>query len=256
VVRSGRQASVPDAPGHRPGSQYPDLLDAFRTARRLDSLHDGTDPLVSHILDIEALCTAFEANDHALLVRLLSAGSVNITRHRDKGRIARALNNLTATRHTMTVSAVFDHVQESGLLAKSAEIRARERSLTAKNLEECAQRRADLTRSVLALPYSQGMAFSLYENGETPLATQHGVKGAEFDDVVVVIDDKARTLYSVNEMLADPAGKKDRIHRTKNLFYVSCSRARNRLAVVFLSDVSPAAETTARAWFSGGTIHT
>ncbi|WP_433496819.1 UvrD-helicase domain-containing protein [Sphaerimonospora sp. CA-214678] len=234
---------------------YPDLLDAYRKANRLDSLHDGTDPFACHMLDIEALCTAFDSEDPTLLAGLLATKKIKITKHEDKGRISRALQSMVASRATMTVGAVFDQAQELGLLNKSAEIKARERSIMAKDLDSRAQRRVDLARTVLALPYVQAIAYGLYMNGQTPLATQHGVKGAEFDDVVVVIDDKAWTMYSMNEMLADPFGTKDRIHRTRSLFYVSCSRARNRLAVVFLSDLSPAAEHTARTWFAGGTVH-
>ncbi|WP_433433120.1 UvrD-helicase domain-containing protein [Nonomuraea sp. CA-141351] len=234
---------------------YSDLNEAYRKAGRQDALHDATDLLIRHALDIEAFCTAFESEDHALLATLLTSRNVKITKHADKGRISDALQRVVTSRATMTIGAVFDHVHESGLLLKPAEVSARERSIMAKDLDKRAQRRADLARAVLACPYKQAMAYGLYKNEETPLATQHGVKGAEFDDVVAVIDDKAWTMYSMNEMLTDPSGVKDRIVRTKNLFYVSCSRARNRLAVVLLSDLSPTAEHTARTWFAGGMIH-
>ncbi len=143
-----------------------------------------------------------------------------------------------------------------GLLSKPAEVTSRERSITAEGLDDRGRRKAEHARTVLALPYTQAIAYRLFKEGQTPLATQHGVKGTEFDDVVVVIDDKAWTMYNANEMLIDPSGNKDRIVRTKNLFYVSCSRARNRLAVVFLSELSPQAEHTARRWFASGKVHT
>lgn len=234
---------------------YSDLNEAYRKAGRQDALHDATDLLIRHTLDIEALCSAFELEDHALVASLLAARSVKITRHADKGKISRALQTVAASRASMTIGAVFDLVHESGLLPKSTEISAREQSIQATDLDDRAQRRADLTSAVRGCSYRQAMAFSLYKNEQTPLATQHGVKGAEFEDVVVVIDDKAWTMYSLNEMLTDPSGTKDRIVRTKNLFYVSCSRARNRLAVVLLSDLSSAAENTARTWFARGIVH-
>jgi DNA helicase-2/ATP-dependent DNA helicase PcrA len=234
---------------------YSDLLDAYRKANRLEGLHDGTDPFARHILDVETLCAAFVSEDPALLAELLATRKVKITRHEDKSRISRALQSMATSRTTMTIGAAFDYAHKSGLLIKTAEISARERSIMAKDLDSRAQLRADHARTVLALPYTQAIAYALYKNGQTPLATQHGVKGAEFDDVVVVIDDKAWTMYSMDEMLTDPSGTKDRILRTKNLFYVSCSRARDRLAVVFLNNLSPAAEHTARIWFAGGTVH-
>lgn len=79
---------------------YSDLHEVYRKANRAESLHDGTDPFASHILDIEALCEAFESKDHALLVGLLAAKKVKITRHADKGRILRELRRMVDSRTT------------------------------------------------------------------------------------------------------------------------------------------------------------
>lgn len=234
---------------------YSDLLDAYRKANRVDSLQDGTDPFATHILDIEALCQALSADEHARLLELLAPKGVTITRHRDKRRISQALQTVADRRATLTIGEVFALAQEVGLLSKPAEVTLRERSITAEGLDDRGRRKAEHARTVLALPYAQAIAYRLFKEGQTPLATQHGVKGTEFDDVVVVIDDKAWTMYNANEMLSHPTGNKSRIVRTKNLFYVSCSRARNRLAVVFLSDLSPQAEHTARRWFASGKVH-
>lgn len=234
---------------------YSNLQEAYRKAKRTESLQDGTDPLARQILDIELLCTAFETRDHRTLASLLSAKSTRITKHQDKERISQALEQVTTSRITMPIGEVFDQAHENGLLRKSRELIARERLISATSLDTRTQRKADLARTVLALPYSEAVAYSMFKTEQTPLATQHGVKGAEFDDVIVVIDDKAWTMYSMDELLADPFGNTDRIIRTKKLFYVSCSRARNRLAVVFLSDLSPEAERTAQEWFKVGKVY-
>lgn len=89
---------------------------------------------------------------------------------------------------------------------------------------------------------------------ESPFATHHGVKGAQFERVLVVIDDEeaAYRLYSYGKYLGyiplspeDGAniaeGKETVLDRTRRLFYVCCSRAVKDLAVVlFVQDVTAA----------------
>ncbi|MFE9703391.1 hypothetical protein [Streptomyces sp. NPDC005930] len=46
-----------------------------------------------------------------------------------------------------------------------------------------------------------------------------------------------------------------RLERSRNLFYVSCSRARRGLAVVFLTDIREDALPNTHDWFASGTVH-
>lgn len=83
----------------------------------------------------------------------------------------------------------------------------------------------------------------------SPFATQQGIKGAEFEKVIVVVDDQeGRTntfsygkYFGVTEPsdtdLANTAtGKDSVIDRTRRLFYVCCSRALSDLAVVIFTE--------------------
>ncbi|MBF0154220.1 MAG: ATP-dependent helicase [Magnetococcales bacterium] len=112
----------------------------------------------------------------------------------------------------------------------------------------------------LSCPVSQLWHYRRYLDGDSPYSTQHGVKGAEFDRVLVVLDDeegKGFSQFSYEQLfgLKDPSGKKSRkseegegskIDRTRRLFYVCCSRARKDLAVVlFIQDVQGAREKLA-----------
>lgn len=86
----------------------------------------------------------------------------------------------------------------------------------------------------------------------SPFATQQGVKGAEFERVLVLIDDeegRAQRQFSYEKyfgmaVLSDTdraniaAGGDNVVDRTRRLFYVCCSRATRDLAVVmFVSDI-------------------
>ncbi|WP_235996330.1 hypothetical protein [Burkholderia aenigmatica] len=89
----------------------------------------------------------------------------------------------------------------------------------------------------------------------SPFATQQGVKGAEFERVLVLIDDdegRGQRLFSYEKYfnIAPPsetdqenidAGDDNVIDRTRRLFYVCCSRAKRDLAVVmFVRDLAAA----------------
>ena len=83
----------------------------------------------------------------------------------------------------------------------------------------------------------------------SPFATQQGIKGAEFNKVLVVVDDnEGRTntfsygkYFGVTD-LSDTdraniaAGKDSTIDRTRRLFYVCCSRALSDLVVVIFAE--------------------
>jgi DNA helicase-2/ATP-dependent DNA helicase PcrA len=83
----------------------------------------------------------------------------------------------------------------------------------------------------------------------SPFATQQGIKGAEFDKVLVVVDDKENQLpgYSYGKYFGVTplsetdenniaSGKDSVIDRTRRLFYVCCSRAVSDLVVAVFAD--------------------
>ncbi|GEL01858.1 hypothetical protein SSA02_10210 [Swaminathania salitolerans] len=107
----------------------------------------------------------------------------------------------------------------------------------------------------LACPANQLRPYQAYVNEESPFSTQHGVKGAEFDRVLVVLDDDEGThpQFSYEKYLGLKElsnrdkknleeGSETSVERTRRLFYVCCTRARQDLAVaLFVSDPTSAA---------------
>ena len=93
--------------------------------------------------------------------------------------------------------------------------------------------------------------YRTYIEGQSPFATQQGIKGAEFDRVLVVLDDEEAkyNLFSYGKYfgtaeLSDTDttnianGADSVVDRTRRLFYVCCSRAVRDLAVIlFVHDV-------------------
>ena len=82
--------------------------------------------------------------------------------------------------------------------------------------------------------FSELLHFHDYLNQATPFSTQHGTKGTEYDNVILLIDDTTwKNKYSFSTVFGASDSRADRVQRTLNLFYVSISRARNNLIVVY-----------------------
>ena len=110
-----------------------------------------------------------------------------------------------------------------------------------------------------AVSYSEIRALRAYLDGHSPFETKHGVKGAEFENVLVVIG-RGWNLYNFGEMLemagkgSIPGERQQAFERNRNLFYVACSRPKQRLALLFTQELKPAALATLAAWFGEKTI--
>jgi DNA helicase-2/ATP-dependent DNA helicase PcrA len=105
--------------------------------------------------------------------------------------------------------------------------------------------KVEVLASALHQPWSAYRAYRRYVDGLGTQGTHQGVKGSEFERVLVVIDDGAATGHSFAyervfgakpPTATDPedeeAAKETSIDRTLRLLYVTCSRAKESLAVV------------------------
>ena len=102
----------------------------------------------------------------------------------------------------------------------------------------------------LKVPSHELINYYKYIENESAYSTQHGIKGAEFDRVLVILDDeegKDYTLYSYEKLLGlKELSKTDTEHinaneesvldRTRRLFYVCCSRARHDLGIILFTE--------------------
>ena len=124
-------------------------------------------------------------------------------------------------------------------------------------------------RLALEAPFDQIERYDRYVRGVSQFDTHQGVKGLEFPRVMVVVsDDEARGfMFAYDKLFAmkekskadidnETAGKETSIDRTRRLFYVTCSRAEQSLAVVYYAaDPTLARDAMIRQeWFEPGEI--
>lgn len=117
--------------------------------------------------------------------------------------------------------------------------------------------------------FSEIAPYAAYVAHEAPFDTHQGVKGLEFERVMVLMDDgEARGFrFSFDKLLGAKAptatdiknaqeGKETSVDSTRRLFYVTCSRAQSSLALLaYSADPSSArAHVIANGWFTADEI--
>lgn len=90
---------------------------------------------------------------------------------------------------------------------------------------------------------------------ETVFSTKHGTKGDEYRNVLTVIDDTEwKGEYNFNNFFNNSEDKPERELRTRNLFYVECSRAKENLVVLMLSKIDERALKNINKWFGNKNV--
>jgi DNA helicase II / ATP-dependent DNA helicase PcrA len=103
----------------------------------------------------------------------------------------------------------------------------------------------DAWDKALSSPFVEIEAYDEYVSDKARFGTHQGVKGLEFPRVMVILDDEEAGgfLFSYEKLFGakqptntdrenEAAGKETSIDRTRRLFYVTCSRAKESLAIV------------------------
>lgn len=66
-----------------------------------------------------------------------------------------------------------------------------------RHMNECAY----AYRKISELPYKEFINYHKYKRGLAPQMTQHGVKGAEYENVLIVLDNGGWNNYNFNDFL-------------------------------------------------------
>jgi DNA helicase-2/ATP-dependent DNA helicase PcrA len=175
--------------------------------------------------------------------------------------VARASNAAAAPMNDVEGRGrTLDYVARAGLIPIPDEVAAVEASLgkPLDPLDERGQKYAEQARTLKAVRYEQLVALRRFINEVSPFATKHGVKGAEFENVLVVVG-RGWNQYDFGAMLEmagsmRPSDKLEAFERSRNLFYVAISRPKTRLAILFTQLLTPGALRTVQDWFGAENI--
>jgi len=239
---------------------YPSIPKVFTYS---DSFTNKDDPHIAYFADaLEPACESYLSRKYGEMFKALGSNVPAIRAQADKKKWSDAMDRLIELRTNATVGDVVDHLLAVGRPRVPNAVERRERDLRTfdpDSGEEMPRMLKELS-DLRSVPYQEIVALCRYLSGHSPFETKHGVKGAEFENVLVV-NGRGWNRYNSNEMLElaggaahVPADKQAAFERDRNLFYVSCSRPKRRLAVLFTQELSAAAIQTVRGWFGDDNV--
>jgi len=221
-------------------------------AKTRDMLYEKQDPYSDFLFSrVEPFIQAFETNNYGKVIEILGKQHVTITSHSDKTRITRKISGLILER-SGTVGDVLGFIYTSGLFPKPPRIEDFESSLDNTEHEHYTRHLA-FYDNLMLVQYSEVIDTFNYIEENTPFSTQHNTKGAEYENVLLIINDKIAKKwyqYDFEEYLSGTQCESDRHKRTRKLFYVCCSRAINNLVIFAPDRLSDAATQTLNRWLT------
>lgn len=206
------------------------------------------DPHIKFLTDhLEPACASFRSRRYGEMFDHFGTGMPRIRRHQDKIAWSESMNALEGLRLNGTVGEVIDFIKEQPHMRLPPAVERREQKLAEAGPEpaEDESRRVSQLRKLRAVAYTEIMALDAFIDGHTPFATKHGVKGAQFENVLVIVG-RGWNKYNFAQTLewldaGPPADKQSFFENNRNLFYVACSRPKVRLAILFTQILSEAA---------------
>ncbi|MFV0228776.1 hypothetical protein OBK05_13980 [Empedobacter falsenii] len=206
---------------------------------------------MEHLLDF---CNLNNQNEVIRFIK--KKGTIlNSFKHENKKEITEILNELSQNRKDMTVKVVLETLIDNGIVfSKNYNDFVIRVNQNLDELEDEKKERIlkDLTlyNSFLALPYQEVLNFWKHTQNQTVFSTKHGTKGDEYRNVLTVIDDTEwKQEYNFDNFFNNTEDKPERKLRTRNLFYVECSRAKENLIVLMLSKLSDESLKNVKNWF-------
>jgi putative ATP-dependent endonuclease of OLD family len=209
---------------------------------------------------LEPVCEAYSDGRFGEMFRVLGGRLPAVRSHADKLKWRKDMADLLKLRDEGTIGDVLDLLRKTKhpRLPEAVEHDESELTRLSAQPEEDWPHWASRLRQLRSVPYREVELAARFINESTPFSTKHGVKGAQFDNVLVVVG-RGWSDYDFDQMLAlaggsIPADKQAAFERARNLFYVCCSRSRANLAVLFTQELSAAALATLAEWFGADNV--
>lgn len=216
-------------------------------------------------IGIEHLVKFHKKKDYGNLISFLkrnSALSTNLKHHKDKKEITDKIDELIKIRESKTVKDVLDFVESNGLIVfNQGTLKLIEKTkinldnISDENEKKKIIKEVTFFNALISLQYKEVVNLFKHSQNENVFSTKHGTKGEEYRNVLVIIDDTSwKQMYNFQNFFDNTENKPDRKLRSKNLFYVSCSRAKENLVILALSKMEEAAMNVLKEWFGSNNV--
>lgn len=189
-------------------SRYEAGTDRDRILKRLDLIYE--------------LLELYKTGKHNEFLRITK---FNITSSEDKISLSKVMTKISVD--DITIGKVIELAEESGLISKD--------DLFTNFIES---RGHYLWSRLKIMPFQEYVNSIAYLREYVSVITQHKVKGSEYDNVLVLLDNGKWNQYNFNSLFGKGSVNENVQKRTKKLFYVAITRAMKNLIVYMLSNDS------------------
>lgn len=239
---------------------YENLLAAFRSN---DDLVKKENPYISFLVDIiEPACRAYKEKRYGNMFAALGQKAPKISSLTEKKAWASIMDSILQLRDSGSINELLSLIKESRKIYIPSAIRKIEKELfkASNDPEFELSTSGQIAIKLKEVAYTEIISVSNFINDHTPFSTKHGVKGAEFENVLIAFG-RGWNQYNFNQYLewasnphSIPQDKQQTYERNRNLFYVVCSRPKTRLALLFTQKLSATAIGTLESWFGQNSI--
>ncbi|HHC7310617.1 TPA: UvrD-helicase domain-containing protein [Vibrio campbellii] len=236
---------------------YETLVNAFYNN---DSLFNLENAHISYM--VNTLLPAIESFEEGMFGKMylaLGANAPKIKKATDKITWKTNFDALSGLQRDGTIGDVMDLLRSMSPSILPDKVSTLEDRLDASESDEISDNRSltELQR-LREVPFKELLNFGKFIKNSTPFSTKHGVKGAEFDNVLVVLG-RGWNLYNWDQLFTwlsttCPENKIDALERNRNLFYVACSRPKRNLTVLITQHLSDESLALLNQWFGDETV--
>jgi len=209
---------------------FEDLTKIYLSRDQL--IGDNRDKLIIHLLKIQERLHLYNSKK---VNEFVKKSDYKILSVNDKKKLKKSIKSLVSMEE-QTIEEVVNSADEKNIAKKDD------------NFNNFVKENTYIYNRVKQLPFKEIINLYNFEEDLTPYSTQHGVKGAEFDNVFVILDNGKWNQYNFKYLFEETSDKESIIERTKKMFYVCCSRVKNNL-VVFYHKPSDKVLDMAGYWF-------
>lgn len=196
------------------------------------------DNLIKHLFKIQTNISLYINRQYNEFLRVTDYRH-NIRNIEDKRILKSSIENLIKV-EDKTIEEIINQANESGIC------------LIDDKLEDFKIKNIYLYNRVKDVKFSEFQKLYEYLEGKTPFSTQHKTKGAEFNNVLVVLDNGGWNNYNFENLFLG-SGTESVLQRTQKIFYVCCTRSKENLAVYY-NNPNPSVISKAKEWFGDSNV--
>ncbi len=179
------------------------------------------DNLIKHLFKIQNVLYNYEIKNYNEVIRVLKKNGKSIDSVKKKVELNTNIQQLLKDKG-LTIEQAIQKADDLGIVSKDDD-----------KLTRYIAEKEYIYNRVKEVSYQEFISLYNYLEGFTPFSTQHKTKGAEFNNVLVLLDNGKWNDYNFEYLFTDSTKSESVLKRTQKIFYVCCTRAKENLAVYY-----------------------